>query len=228
MVKVAMFFVATFLAMKVLSVRKVVWEGGAPISFGTMAKVNDYLLGRPIWLVSESKIRQWLKGEMVGNLEVRRKLPWTIVIVAEPLSFVGAIPVGSKAIVVDSKGVKRAKVHLFATRLPFIMLPENASVQKCMVALKRVLEATAKQGIDVRAIWFNHHGEVAIYLPEGFWIRLGNPTALNLKLGLGKALQENRLLSPEMVADLSVPKVISIWKLKTESEGEGKDASVSR
>ncbi len=212
--KIALIFGAIFFALKGLSVRKVVWEGGAPVSFGKVAKINEHLLGRPIWLISEGHVRRWLKGEMVGKLELKRKLPWTIIVIAEPPYLVGAIPSGSKATLVDLNGHKRAEVPLFATRLPFLMLPDNVSVQKCMVAVRRILELSAQQGFDVRAIWVSHFGEVAIYLPEGFWLKLGNPTALELKMKLGKALYQNKLLSPQMVADLSLPKVISVWGLE--------------
>lgn len=191
-----------------------VWEGGAPIRFGKVVNVNEFLIGRPIWLVSEKQIRLRLKGELIGNLKVRLKLPWTVVIIAEPPILLGAIPKSDKVLLVNQKGEEKAEIPLFATRLPFLILPKNVKVKKCVVAINRVLEASARQGIDVKAVWVSQFGEVGIYLPKGFWIRLGNPTALDLKLGLGKALYQNKLLSPQIVADLSVPKVISLWEIE--------------
>lgn len=195
---------------KGLCVRKVIWEGGAPIAFGRMIEVKERLIGRPIWLISKRQIQNWLEGELIGKLEIRRKLPWTVVIVSEPPDLMVVIPKGSKGIVVDQKGFKKVKVPLFATHLPFLMLPNDVPVQKCMVAVKRILETSFHQGINVRAIWLNRFGEAAVYLPEGFWLRLGNPKALDLKLRLGKIIYQNKLLTPDSVADLSALKVIGL------------------
>ncbi|GEM_PF-544050 len=210
--KILALFSAVLFATKGLAVRSVIWEGGAPISLGTVVKVNERLMGRPIWLISESQIRHWLKGEPVGKLKVRRKLPWTVIVIAEPYELAGVIAKGSKGIVFDRNGIKRAEVPLFATNLPFLFLPKGVPVQKCMLLVHKVLEASSQQGIEVRAIWVNQFGEVAIYLPEGFWLRLGNSKALELKLLLSKAIYQNNLLPPNSVADLSALKVISLWQ----------------
>lgn len=218
LVKFGLLVGAIVFATKGLAVRQVLWEGCAPIGLDKVADVNGKLLGRPIWLVSEKQVRQFLEGEMIGELKVRRKLPCTIVIVAEPPQLVGVIAKGSEGIVVDERGRKWKKVPLSATRLPFLMLPENVPVQKCMVAVERVLKLCAREEIPVRAIWLSQFGEAAIYFSEGFWLKLGNPTALQLKLQLGKLLHQNKLIPPKSVADLSVPKVVSLWEIEQSSQ----------
>jgi len=201
-------------ATKGLAVRQVLWEVCAPIGFDKVVAVNEKLLGRPIWLVSEKQVRQYLEGEMVGELKVRRKLLGTVVISADPPNLVGIIPKGLEGIVIDEQGRERKRVPLSATCLPFLMLPENVSVQKCMMAVGQVLKLCAQEEIKVRAVWLSQFGEAAVYLPEGIWIKLGNSKALPLKLRLGKLLQQNKLIPPNAVADLSVPKVISLWEMK--------------
>lgn len=204
------------LLTKGMAIRRVVWEGCAPIGFDTVVAVNERLVGRPIWLVSEKQVRRWLKGELVGRVEVRRRLPWTLVIVAEPPRLVGVIPEGSQGRIVDERGREWRKVPLSVTRLPFLILPRGVSVQKCMPAVKRVLDLCCREGVFARAVWLSEFGEAAIYLPEGFWLKLGNPTALELKLRLGKLMRENRLVPSNTVVDLSVPKVVSLWEIETE------------
>ncbi len=204
------------LLTKGMSVRRIVWEGCAPISFGTMVAVNERLIGRPIWLVSEKQVRHWLEGELVERIEIRRKFPWTLIIIAEPPDLVGVVPEGAQGYVVDERGRRWRKVPLSVTCLPFLMLPNDVPVQKCMAAVKRVLELCCHEGISVRAIWLSRFGEAAVYLPEGCWLRLGNPTALKLKLQLGKLLHRNRLVPSNAVVDLSVPKVISLWEIESE------------
>ncbi len=205
---------AIVFATKGLAVRQVLWEGCAPIGLDKVADVNGKLLGRPIWLVSEKKVRQCLEGEMIGELKVRKRLPCTVVIVVEPPQLVGVIAKGSEGILVDERGRKWRKIPLSATRLPFLMLPDNVPVQKCMVAVERVLKLCAQEEIPVRAIWLSQFGEAAIYLPESVWIKLGNPTALPLKVRLGKLLRQNNLIRSNTVADLSVPRVVSLWEMK--------------
>lgn len=214
--KFALVVAAAVLLTKGMAVRRVVWEGYAPIGFGTLVSVNERLLGRPIWLVSEKQVRRWLEGELVGRVEIRRKFPWTLVIVADPPKLIGVIPKGSQGYVVDEQGRKWKFVPLSATRLPFLILPEDVPVQKCMSAVKQILDSCCREGVPVRAVWLSRFGEAAIYLPEGFWLRLGNPTALELKLQLGKLLHQNRLVPTNAVVDLSVPKVISLWKIENE------------
>ena len=209
---------AIIFATKGLAVRQVLWEGCAPIGFDKVVAVNEKLLGRPIWLVSEKQVRQFLEGEMIGELKVHRKLLCTVVIVAEPPNLVGIIPKGLEGIVIDEQGHKWAKVPLSATCLPFLMLPENVPVQKCMVAVEKVLKLCAREEIPVRAVWLSQFGEAAIYFSEGFWLKLGNPTALQLKLQLGKLLHQNKLIPLRAVADLSVPKVISLWEIEQGSQ----------
>ena len=204
----------TIFSVKGLAVRQVLWEGCAPIGFDKVVAVNEKLLGRPIWLVSEKQVRQCLEGEMVGELKIHKKLPRTVVIVAEPPQLAGIIAKGSEGIVVDEQGHKWTRISLSATRLPFLMLPDNIPVQKCMVAVGQVLKLCAQEEITVRAVWLSQFGEAAVYLPEGVWIKLGNSTALPLKLRLGKLLQQNKLIPPNAVADLSVPKIISLWEMK--------------
>ena len=214
LVKFGLLVGAIVFATKGLAVRQVLWEGCAPIGLDKIADVNGKLLGRPIWLVSEKQVRKFLESEMIGELKVRRKLPCTIVIVAEPPQLVGVIAEGSEGIVVDERGRKWRKVPLPATRLPFLMLPDNVPVQKCIVAVERVLKLCAQEGLPVRAIWLSQFGEAAIYLPESAWIKLGNPTALPLKVRLGKLLRQNNLIRSNTVADLSVPRVVSLWEMK--------------
>lgn len=208
---------AIFLAVKGLAVRQVVWEGSAPIGFDKIVAVNEKLLGRPIWLVTERQVRRYLEGELVERVEIRRKLPSTLVIVAEPPKLVGVVPEGLIGIVLDEYARSRAKVPLFATRLPFLML-QNVSVRKCMPAVNRIVDLCAQEGVPIRAIWLSQHGEAAIYLPEGFWLKLGNPAALELKLKLGKLLHRNKLIPPSSVVDLSVPSIVSLWEIKRSSE----------
>ncbi|MCS7186859.1 MAG: hypothetical protein N3B10_08915 [Armatimonadetes bacterium] len=217
-VKFVLVAVAIAILTKVVTVRRIVWEGHAPVGFGTMVEVNEKLIGRPIWLVSEKQIRRWLEGELVERVEIRRKLPWTLVIVAEPPRLVGVIPKGSQGYVVDENGRKWRKVPLSVTCLPFLMLPENVTMQKCMLAVRQVLDLCCREGIPVKAVWLSQFGEAAIYLPEGFWLRLGNPTALKLKLQLGKLLHRNKLVPSQSVVDLSVPKVISLWEIENANE----------
>jgi len=202
------------LLTKGMAIRRVVWEGCAPIGFGTVIEVNERLLGRPIWLVSERQVRRWLEGELVGRVEIRRKLPWTLVIIADPPNLLGVVPEGSQGWVIDEQGRNWKKVPLSATCLPFLILPDNVPVQKCMLAVKRVLDLCYREGVVAKAVWLSQFGEAAIYLPEGFWLRLGNPTALELKLQLGKLLHRNRLVPANAVVDLSVPKVISLWEME--------------
>ena len=209
---------AIVFATKGLAVRQVLWEGCAPIGFDKVVALNEKLLGRPIWFVSEKQVRQFLEGEMIGELKVHRKLLCTVVIVAEPPNLVGIIPKGLEGIVIDEQGHKWAKVLLSATCLPFLMLPESVPVQKCMAAVERVLKLCAGEEIPVRAVWLSQFGEAAVYLSEGFWLKLGNPTALQLKLRLGKLLHQNNLIPPKAVVDLSVPKVISLWEMKHDSQ----------
>jgi len=83
-----------------------------------------------------------------------------------------------------------------------------------MVAVERVLKLCAQEEIPVRAIWLSQFGEAAIYLPESVWIKLGNPTALPLKVRLGKLLRQNNLIRSNTVADLSVPRVVSLLEMK--------------
>ncbi|MFA0785170.1 cell division protein FtsQ/DivIB [Fervidibacter sacchari] len=214
LVKFGLLVGAIVFATKGLAVRQVLWEGCAPIGLDKVADVNGKLLGRPIWLVSEKQVRQCLEGEMIGELKVRKRLPCTVVIVVEPPQLVGVIAKGSEGIVVDERGRKWRKVPLSATRLPFLMLPGNVPVQKCMVAVERVLKLCAQEEIPVRAIWLSQFGEAAIYLPESVWIKLGNPTALPLKVRLGKLLRQNNLIRSNTVADLSVPRVVSLLEMK--------------
>jgi cell division septal protein FtsQ len=155
---------------------------------------------------------------MIGELKVRRKFPCTIVIVVEPPQLVGIIAKGLEGIVIDERGRKWKKVPLSATRLPFLMLPESVPVQKCMAAVEKVLKLCAREEIPVRAVWLSQFGEAAIYLSEGLWLKLGNPTALQLKLQLGKLLHQNNLIPPKAVVDLSVPKVVSLWEMKHDSQ----------
>lgn len=208
---------AIFLAVKGLEVRQVVWEGNAPIGFDKIVAVNEKLLGRPIWLVTEKQVRRYLEGELVERVEIRRKLPSTLVIVAEPPKLVGVVPKGLIGIVLDEYGRSRAKVPLFATRLPFLML-QNVSVRKCMPAVNRIMDLCSREGVPIRAIWLSRHGEAAIYLPEGFWLKLGNPAALELKLKLGKLLHKNKLIPPSSVVDLSVPNIVSLWEIRRSNE----------
>ncbi|MCX7642963.1 MAG: hypothetical protein N2116_04055 [Armatimonadetes bacterium] len=215
--------ITVVLLTKGMAVRRVVWEGYAPVGFGTVVSVNEKLIGRPIWLVSEKQIRRWLEGELVGRVEIRRRFPWTLVIIAEPPKLVGVIPEGSQGYVVDEQGKKWRKVPLSVTRLPFLMLPENVPTRKCMLAVKQILDLCYREGISVRAVWLSQFGEAAVYLPEGFWLRLGNPTALKLKLQLGKLLHQNKLVPPRTVLDLSVPKVISLWEITKEANEEEGD-----
>lgn len=216
MAKLVLVAAAIGFLTKGMSIRHIVWEGSAPVSFGAMIAVNEQLLGRPIWFVSAKQVRRWLKGELVERVEIRRKFPWTLVITAEPPNLVGVIPEGAQGCVVDERGRKWRKVPLTVTRLPFLMLPNDVPMQKCMKAIRRVLTLCYSEKVPVKAIWLSQYGEAAIYLPEGYWLRLGNPTALRLKLQLGKLLQQNRLISPEAVVDLSVPKVVSLQKVKSE------------
>lgn len=208
---------AIFLAVKGLEVRQVVWEGNAPIGFDKIVAVNEKLLGRPIWLVTEKQVRRYLEGELVERVEIRRKLPSTLVIVAEPPKLVVVVPKGLIGIVLDEYGRSRAKVPLFATRLPFLML-QNVSVRKCMPAVNRIMDLCSREGVPIRAIWLSQHGEAAIYLPEGFWLKLGNPAALELKLKLGKLLHKNKLIPPSSVVDLSVPNIVSLWEIRRSNE----------
>lgn len=208
---------AIFLSVKGLEVRQVVWEGNAPIGFDKIVAVNEKLLGRPIWLVTEKQVRRYLEGELVERVEIRRKLPSTLVIVAEPPKLVGVVPKGLIGIVLDEYGRSRAKVPLFATRLPFLML-QNVSVRKCMPAVNRIMDLCSREGVPIRAIWLSRHGEAAIYLPEGFWLKLGNPAALELKLKLGKLLHKNKLIPPSSVVDLSVPNIVSLWEIRRSNE----------
>jgi len=214
LVKFGLLVGAIVFATKGLAVRQVLWEGCAPIGLDKVADVNGKLLGRPIWLVSEKQVRQCLEGEMIGELKVRKRLPCTVVIVVELPQLVGVIAEGSEGIVVDERGRKWRKVPLSATRLPFLMLPGNVPVQKCMVAVEQVLKLCAQEEIPVRAIWLSQFGEAAIYLPESVWIKLGNPTALPLKVRLGKLLRQNNLIRSNTVADLSVPRVVSLLEMK--------------
>lgn len=213
--KFALVVAVVVLLTKGMAVRRIMWEGCAPVGFGTVVAVNERLLGRPIWLVSEKQVRRWLVGELVGKVEIRRKFPWTLVITADPPKLVGVVPKGSKGYVVDEKGRKWKEVSLSATCLPFLILPDDVPTQKCMSAIKEVLDLCCRERVPVKAIWLSRFGEAAIYLPEGFWLRLGNPTALELKLQLGKLLHQNRLVPTNAVVDLSVPKVISLWKLES-------------
>jgi len=214
LVKFGLLVGAIVFATKGLAVRQVLWEGCAPIGLDKVADINGKLFGRPIWLISEKQVRQWLEGEMIGELRVRKKLPCTVVIVVEPPQLVGVIAKGSEGIVVDERGCKWRKVPLSATRLPFLMLPDNVPVQKCIVAVERVLKLCAQEEIPVRAIWLSQFGEAAIYLPESVWIKLGNPTALPLKVRLGKLLRQNNLIRSNTVVDLSVPRIVSLWEMK--------------
>ncbi|MGQ9463573.1 MAG: cell division protein FtsQ/DivIB [Candidatus Fervidibacter sp.] len=209
---------AIFLAVKGLAVRQVVWEGDAPIGFDKIVAVNEKLLGRPIWLITERQIRRYLEGELVDQVEIKRKLPSTLVIVAEPPKLVGVVPKGFIGVVLDECGRNCAKVPLFATRLPFLMLPENVSARKCIPAVNRIMNLCAQEGVPIRAIWLSQHGEAAIYLSEGFWLKLGNPAALELKLELGKLLRRNKLIPPGSVADLSVPSIVSLWEIERSGE----------
>ena len=213
-VKFGLLVGAIVFATKGLAVRQVLWEGCAPIGFDKVVDVNGKLLGRPIWLVSEKQVRQCLEGEMIGELKVRKKLPCTVVIEVEPPRLVGVIAKGSEGIVVDQRGRKWRKVPLSATRLPFLMLPDNVSVQKCIAVVERVLGLCAREEIPVRAIWLSQFGEAAIYLPESVWIKLGNPTALPLKVRIGKLLRQNKLVQSNTVVDLSMPRVVSLWEMK--------------
>jgi len=213
-VKFGLLVGAIVFATKGLAVRQVLWEGCAPIGFDKVVDVNGKLLGRPIWLVSEKQVRQCLEGEMIGELKVRKKLPCTVVIEVEPPRLVGVIAKGSEGIVVDKRGRKWRKVPLSATRLPFLMLPDNVSVQKCIAVVERVLGLCAREEIPVRAIWLSQFGEAAIYLPESVWIKLGNPTALPLKVRIGKLLRQNKLVQSNTVVDLSMPRVVSLWEMK--------------
>jgi cell division septal protein FtsQ len=188
LVKFGLLVGAIVFATKGLAVRQVLWEGCAPIGLDKIADVNGKLLGRPIWLVSEKQVRKFLESEMIGELKVRRKLPCTIVIVAEPPQLVGVIAEGSEGIVVDERGRKWRKVPLPATRLPFLMLPDNVPVQKCIVAVERVLKLCAQEGIPVRAIWLSQFGEAAIYLPESAWIKLGQPNSPTVESPAGQII----------------------------------------
>ncbi|MCS3918933.1 hypothetical protein Q2T83_05780 [Fervidibacter sacchari] len=214
LVKFSLLVGVILFATKGLAVRQVLWEGCAPIGLDKVVFVNKKLLGRPIWLISEKQVRQYLEGEMIGELKVRKKLPNTVVVIAEPPRVVGVIAEGLKGTVVDDQGRKWGKVPLSATRLPFLMLPDNVPVQKCIVAVERVLKLCAREEITVRAIWLSPFGEAAIYLPESIWIKLGNPTALPLKVRIGKLLRQNKLVQSNTVVDLSVPRVVSLWEMK--------------
>lgn len=218
LLKFVLVLVAIAFLTKGMAIRQVVWEGYAPIGFDTMVAANERLLGRPIWLVSEKQVKRWLDGELVGEVKIRRKFPHTLVIVTEPPKLVVVIPKGEQGYVVDEQGRKWRKVPLSVTRLPFLMLPDNVPMQKCMVAVRQVLNLCYREGVCVRAIWLSEFGEVAVYLPEDFWLRLGNPTALDLKLKLGKLLHKNKLVPSHAVVDLSVPKVISLWEIESASD----------
>lgn len=197
-----------------MTVRKVVWEGDAPVSFGAVVAVNERLLGRPLWLATTGRVRRWLDGERVAKVRVNWRFPDTVIITAEVPEFVGIIPQRDKAVVVDAKGRRWATVPLGATRLPALLLPGKIPMRKCMVAISETLTECAKQGVPARAVWVSPFGEVAVCLPDGSWLRLGNPSALAMKVQLGKALRQQRWLSPKVVADLTLPTVISLWTLE--------------
>ncbi len=199
---------------KGMAVHRVVWQGDAPVSFGAIAAVNERLLGRPLWLVTAGRVRRWLEGERVAKVRVGWRLPDTVVITAEAPEFIGIIPKRDKAVVVDEQGRSWATVPFWSTRLPALLLPEKVPIQNCMVAVRQALKVCAEQDVPTRAVWVSPFGEVAVSLPDGSWLRLGNPSALLLKVQLGKALRRQRWLPAHSVADLTLPTTISLWSLE--------------
>ncbi|MFA0753570.1 MAG: hypothetical protein IMHGJWDQ_001347 [Candidatus Fervidibacter sp.] len=199
------------LMAKVFSVRHILWEGSAPVGFERIAQINERLKGRPLWCATSERVRRWLEGEVVSRVTVRWRLPSTVIIVTEAPKFLGVVSSGGKWAAVDDNGRSWGKVPLFATRLPLLMLPCHVSPDQCLPSVERTLSTCLREGLTVRALWVSPFGEVAVYLMEGVWLRLGNPTALSLKVRLGKALRENQLLWTKGVVDLTLPKVISLW-----------------
>lgn len=198
---------------KGLAVRQVIWDGDAPVSFGVVAAINERLIGSPLLSVTSSRILKWLTGELVEKVQVRWKLPSTVVIIAEAPELIGVIPKQDKGILVDAKGRIWGKVPLWATRLPILLLPDGVPIQKCIAAIRRTQNLCAQQKVPVKAIWVSRFGEVAIFPPDGGWLRLGNPFALRAKLQLGENLRRQGLIKPNAVADLALPEKISLWEL---------------
>ncbi len=206
------------LLTKGLAVRHVLWEGDAPISFGTMARVNQHLQGRPVWLCTERQIHRWLANEMVEEVRVRWRLPHTVVITATAPTLVAMLPNGSWGILADDKGRLWRKVPLYATRLPFLLLTPSLAPDRVLPIVKRTLQVCAQEQVTVRAVWVTPYGEVAVYLPQSGWWQLGNSVALPLKVRLGKALQQHRLSPPDSVIDLSLMRVIALRSQEEQGE----------
>ncbi|GBC99096.1 hypothetical protein HRbin17_01617 [bacterium HR17] len=192
-------------------VRRVAWEGDAPIGFGAMARVNAQLLGRPFWWATPQRVEAWLKGELVGSVKVRWRFPHTVVITAQAPRLLGIVPQGDKGALVDCHGRRWVQVPLTATGFPLLLLPPRESVQKCMPAVYQTLTVCARERVPVRAVWVSQFGEVAVCLPDNTWLRLGNRFALPMKVRLGIALRKQMGLTPPWVADLSGLTAISVW-----------------
>ncbi len=199
------------LLTKGLAIRHIRWEGDAPIGFGRMVAVQQRLLGQPLWSVTERKVRQWLAGEMVGQVRLRRHFPSTLVIEVNAPPLLGVIHKGDYAAPIDERGKMWRPVPLYATRLPFLLIANPLPLPKAMPAIKRTLEICRQERLTVRAVWVDAYGQAGIYLSGKGWLRLGNPKELTLKVRLGKVLWQNRLLTPQTVADLSLLRVIALW-----------------
>jgi cell division septal protein FtsQ len=191
-------------------IRQVRWEGDAPIGWETIAEVNKRLRWRPLWWATPQRLQGWLKGELVGQVQVRWRFPNTVIIFAQPPRLVGVLPKGERGVLVDAQGRRWQTVPLTTTHYPLLWLPEKVPLRSCLAAVRQTLRMCARQKVAVRAISVSPFGEVALCLPDGDWLKLGNPFALHAKMRLGLAARRQFAPQSPSVLDLSGMAVIGV------------------
>lgn len=197
---------------KGVAVRRVFWQGDAPVSLATLVTITDRLKGRPLWSVRRGQVQRWLKGEMVTRVAITRVFPDTLILTLSAPKLIGALPRDGERVLVDMKGRTWKRVPFWATALPLLLLPDR-QVVKWLPVVHRVMAVCRREGIGVQAFWVSRWGEAAILLPDGGWIRLGNRKALRAKLRLGESLRRQGIGGGQRVMDVTLPMRISVWTI---------------
>ncbi|MFA0732983.1 MAG: hypothetical protein LKKZDAJK_000505 [Candidatus Fervidibacter sp.] len=191
-------------------IHQVQWDGDAPVSWEKMAEINGRLRWRPFWWATPERLQGWLKGELVGQVQVRWRFPGRLKVIAQPPSLVGILPRGERGLLVDKEGRCWQTIPLTATHYPLLWLPDKVPLRRCLAAVCQTVKMCARQKVTIKAISVSPFGEVALCLPKGDWLWLGNPFALPVKVRLGLAVQRQFSPPTPSVLDLSGITVIGM------------------
>ncbi len=194
-------------ALRLLTVREIVWEGNAPISLATLTKVKRSLIGKPFWSVTKGAVEGLLQGEMVSSLTVSRRGRGCIVIRSDAPALIGGFIRGDKVCLVDESGRCWATVPVWATHLPIFVIPDGVERRQILPAARVALETFARAGFAVNKLTVNRWGELTAWREDGTVVHFGSPARLGEKARFAQSLSGNGASEVAGMLDVSVPEM---------------------